>query len=98
MLDRVEHLRDLGVTAVELLPIQEFASPISRGYDGVDLYSPEMDYGEADADELAQYLTRLTAPSQSRSARTQARRDPLLGQSTKSVGRCLSPVWAFGAA
>lgn len=48
VLDRVEHLRDLGVNAIELLPIHEFASEISRGYDGIDLFSPEMDYGETE--------------------------------------------------
>jgi len=69
VLDRVEHLSDLGVTAIELLPIQEFASPISRGYDGVDLYSQEMDYGEADAGELAQYLTRINRLLRNRGAR-----------------------------
>ena len=41
---RVEYLAQLGVTAVQLLPIQEFATPRSLGYNGVDYYSPEMDY------------------------------------------------------
>ncbi|MCC7547385.1 MAG: hypothetical protein IT532_06445 [Burkholderiales bacterium] len=41
---RPGYLRDLGVTALQLLPIVEFASPRSLGYDGSDLFSPEMDY------------------------------------------------------
>lgn len=69
VLDRVEHLRDLGVNAIELLPIHEFASPISRGYDGVDLFSPEMDYGETDAGELAHYLTKINRLFRNRGAR-----------------------------
>ena len=44
LLDRVEYLRNLGINAIQLLPIQEFATPTSRGYNGVDLFSPEMDY------------------------------------------------------
>jgi 1,4-alpha-glucan branching enzyme len=59
VLDRVIHLRDLGVNAIELLPIHEFASPISRGYDGVDMFSPEMDYAETDTAELSHYLSKI---------------------------------------
>lgn len=44
LLFRLEYLSRLGVTAVQLLPIQEFSTPRSLGYNGVDLYSPEMDY------------------------------------------------------
>jgi 1,4-alpha-glucan branching enzyme len=69
VLDRVEHLRDLGINAIELLPIHEFASPISRGYDGIDLFSPEMDYGETDAGELAHYLTKVNRLLRNRGAR-----------------------------
>jgi len=65
----VEHLRELGVTAIELLPIHEFASPISRGYDGIDLFSPEMDYGETNAAELAHYLTKVNRLLRNRGVR-----------------------------
>lgn len=41
---RLDYLRDLGVTGLQLLPIIEFSSPRSLGYDGSDLFSPEMDY------------------------------------------------------
>jgi len=60
LLDRVAYLRDLGINAVQLLPIQEFSSPTSRGYNGVDLFSPEMDYQVPDA-ELGRYLTMANA-------------------------------------
>ncbi len=43
-LDRVEYLADLGVTAVQPLPFVEFQGEWSLGYNGTDLFSPEMDY------------------------------------------------------
>jgi maltooligosyltrehalose trehalohydrolase len=42
---RLDHLVDLGVTAVELLPVVEFPGNRNWGYDGVDLYAPHHDYG-----------------------------------------------------
>src|SRR5262249_38950818 len=44
VLNRVEYLRDLGVNAIEPLPIVEYSTPRSLGYNGSDLFSPEMDY------------------------------------------------------
>jgi 1,4-alpha-glucan branching enzyme len=41
---RLDHLVGLGVNAIQLLPIQEFETPNSLGYNGSDLYSPEMAY------------------------------------------------------
>lgn len=38
-------LRDLGITAVELMPIAEFPGRRNWGYDGVCLYSPHHAYG-----------------------------------------------------
>ena len=61
LLDRVDHLRDLGINGVQLLPIQEFPSETSRGYNGLDLYSPEMDYHVADDGELGRYLWKANA-------------------------------------
>ena len=45
---RLDHLVDLGVTAVELLPVAEFAGTRGWGYDGVDLYAPHHAYGGPD--------------------------------------------------
>ena len=61
LLDRVDYLRDLGINGVQLLPIQEFPSQTSRGYNGLDLYSPEMDYHVADDGELNRYLWKANA-------------------------------------
>src|SRR5206468_6225137 len=55
VLSRVEYLRDLGVNAIEPLPIVEYSTPRSLGYNGSDLFSPEMDYQVSEA-ELHQYL------------------------------------------
>jgi maltooligosyltrehalose trehalohydrolase len=42
---RLDHLVDLGVTAVEVLPVAEFSGDRNWGYDGVDLYAPHHSYG-----------------------------------------------------
>jgi 1,4-alpha-glucan branching enzyme len=58
---RLPYLRALGINAVQLLPIQEFATQYSAGYNGVDYFSPETLYqAESDA-ELARYLTAVNA-------------------------------------
>jgi len=46
---KIPHLAELGVTALQLLPIQEFPSTFSLGYNGTDYYSPEMDFAVEDA-------------------------------------------------
>jgi 1,4-alpha-glucan branching enzyme len=58
VLSRLSHLKHLGVNAVELLPIGEYATPRGSGYDGSDLFSHEMDYG-LDGSELGPYLARV---------------------------------------
>ena len=46
--DRLSDLRELGVTAIELMPIAEFAGARNWGYDGVCLYAPSHNYGDPD--------------------------------------------------
>jgi maltooligosyltrehalose trehalohydrolase len=48
VIQRLDHLVDLGVTAVELLPVAEFSGTRGWGYDGVDLYAPHSAYGGPD--------------------------------------------------
>jgi 1,4-alpha-glucan branching enzyme len=55
---KIPHLADLGVTALQLLPIQEFQTQFSLGYNGTDYFSPEMDFGVEDA-ELAPYAAEV---------------------------------------
>jgi maltooligosyltrehalose trehalohydrolase len=45
---RLPYLRDLGVTAVELMPVADFAGNRNWGYDGVDLFAPSRAYGRPD--------------------------------------------------
>jgi maltooligosyltrehalose trehalohydrolase len=42
---RLDYLAHLGVTAIELMPIAEFAGRWNWGYDGVDLFAPSHNYG-----------------------------------------------------
>lgn len=42
---RLPHLVELGIDAVELLPVAEFSGSRGWGYDGVDLFSPHHAYG-----------------------------------------------------
>jgi maltooligosyltrehalose trehalohydrolase len=42
---RLDYLAHLGVTAIELMPIAEFAGRWNWGYDGVDLFAPSHHYG-----------------------------------------------------
>jgi maltooligosyltrehalose trehalohydrolase len=46
---RLEQLRDLGITAIELMPIAEFPGKRNWGYDGVSLYAPQSSYGGPEA-------------------------------------------------
>ena len=55
VVEKLEHLRNLGVNAIQLLPIQEFETPLSMGYNGVDYFSPESEY------LVARGRTRLAA-------------------------------------
>ena len=50
------YLRHLGVTAVQLLPIQDTTARRGLGYKGVDYFSPEMSYQLEDANEIARRL------------------------------------------
>ena len=44
-INRLDHLLDLGITHVELMPVAEFSGNWGWGYDGVDLYAPHHAYG-----------------------------------------------------
>ncbi|MGI8959671.1 MAG: malto-oligosyltrehalose trehalohydrolase [Bryobacteraceae bacterium] len=41
----LDHLVDLGITHIELMPVNEFSGDWGWGYDGVDLYAPYHRYG-----------------------------------------------------
>jgi maltooligosyltrehalose trehalohydrolase len=43
--ERLDYLADLGVTAIELMPLSEFPGRRNWGYDGVSPFAPESAYG-----------------------------------------------------
>ena len=47
-IDRLDHLAALGVTAIEIMPVAQFAGNRGWGYDGVFLYAPHNAYGAPD--------------------------------------------------
>ncbi|HUP72020.1 MAG TPA: malto-oligosyltrehalose trehalohydrolase [Acidimicrobiales bacterium] len=47
-IDHLDHLVELGVNAVELMPVAEFSGNRGWGYDGVLLYAPHHAYGGPD--------------------------------------------------
>jgi 1,4-alpha-glucan branching enzyme len=57
---QVPYLAELGVNAVQPLPVVEFQGEWSLGYNGTDLFSPEMDYCVPPA-ELPPYLEKVNA-------------------------------------
>ena len=58
---KLPYLAALGVTALQLMPIQEFQTTFSLGYNGTDYFSPEMDFAVDDAalPPYAQTVNRL---------------------------------------
>jgi maltooligosyltrehalose trehalohydrolase len=47
-LEELPTLAELGITLIELLPVNEFAGRFGWGYDGVDLFAPTRLYGTPD--------------------------------------------------
>ena len=53
--ERLDYLADLGITAIELMPIADFPGQRNWGYDGVFLFAPDSIYGRPeDLKELVQ--------------------------------------------
>ena len=51
---QLEWIKNLGVTAIELMPVADFPGSRNWGYDGVDLFAPARCYG--DPDDLRQLV------------------------------------------
>src|ERR1700720_386887 len=48
MIDKLDHLAATGITALELMPLADFAGSRNWGYDGVLWYAPDSAYGRPD--------------------------------------------------
>jgi len=48
MIDKLDHLVESGITALELMPLADFAGSRNWGYDGVLWYAPDSAYGRPD--------------------------------------------------
>ena len=48
VIERLPYLRELGVNAIELMPLADFPGERNWGYDGVRLYAPARVYGTPD--------------------------------------------------
>ncbi len=47
-IERLDYLVELGISHIEIMPINEFSGSSGWGYDGVDLYAPHHAYGTPD--------------------------------------------------
>ena len=47
-IQRLDYLVDLGITALELMPVADFPGTRNWGYDGVLLFAPDSNYGTPD--------------------------------------------------
>ena len=52
-------LKDIGITAIEMMPVAEFPGRFGWGYDGVDLFAPTHLYGSPD--DLRRFVARAHA-------------------------------------
>ena len=58
---RSPYLADLGITAIELMPVADFAGARNWGYDGVALFAPSRAYGRPD--DLRALVNAAHAPA-----------------------------------
>lgn len=47
-IEKLNHIQELGIEAIELMPLADFAGDRNWGYDGVALYAPARCYGHPD--------------------------------------------------
>lgn len=48
IIDKLDYLAELGITHIELMPVNEFSGSWGWGYDGVSIYAPHHEYGSPD--------------------------------------------------
>lgn len=60
VVEKLPYLKALGINAIQPLPVVEFPTMFSLGYNGVDYFSPETDYDVKDTDPtLNSYLAAI---------------------------------------
>ena len=60
IVEMLPYLKSLNINAIQPLPVVEFPTMFSLGYNGVDYFSPETDYGVTEDDPmLAEYLRSI---------------------------------------
>ena len=57
--EHLPFLKDVGITVIELMPVNEFNGPFGWGYDGVNLFAPTRLYGHPD--DLRHFIDRAHA-------------------------------------
>ena len=57
VVEKIPYIVALGVNVVQLLPINEFETPESQGYNGSDYFAPEFRYAADDPTNPVDYLT-----------------------------------------
>ncbi|MCX7700255.1 MAG: malto-oligosyltrehalose trehalohydrolase [Gemmataceae bacterium] len=55
-IERLEHLKELGVSVIEMMPVADFPGRFGWGYDGVNLFAPTRLYGQPD--DLRRFVNR----------------------------------------
>lgn len=55
-MEELEELSKLGITVIEMMPVNEFSGNYGWGYDGVDLFAPMHVYGSPD--DLRQFIDK----------------------------------------
>ncbi|HEY6329300.1 MAG TPA: alpha-amylase family glycosyl hydrolase, partial [Blastocatellia bacterium] len=68
ILDKIDYLAALGINAIQPLPISEFPTQFSMGYNGVDIFSPDDLYAVTDPTELNDYARKIDALLSARGA------------------------------
>ena len=56
VIGQLPYFQSLGINALQLMPVVEFPTQFSLGYNGTDYYSPENDYGENDPADVNMYF------------------------------------------
>ncbi|MCW2240556.1 alpha amylase C-terminal domain-containing protein [Azospirillum canadense] len=59
VVEKIPYLQDLGINAIQPLPVQEYDGDVGLGYSGLDYFSPEMSYVVEDPTELDRHLATV---------------------------------------